>query len=194
MSIPVPELGTSWPTLDQSAKRERLLKAAAEVFSRDGLDASMPAVAAAAGAGVASVYRQFDSKHDLLAALVERRLEQVAEGAQRAARREGTRWFALTELLSNLVEQQSCDEFMGDAMRKVDGHPAVHAAGKRAYAALEQLLDDARSEGRLRADASILDLRLLFAGTRAARHLEPNLQGRMLELLIDGLDTDPGSA
>lgn len=191
MSIPVRELDTSWPRLDQAAKKERLLTAAAEVFSRDGLDASMPAVAAAAGAGVASVYRQFDSKHDLLAALVERRLEQVAEGARRTASKEGTRWSALTELLSNLVEQQSCDEFMGDAMHKVDRHPSVQAASKRAYAALEQLLDDARSEGRLRADASIIDLRLLFAATRAARHLEPDLQGRMLELLIDGLDTTP---
>ena len=149
----------------------------------------MPAVAAAAGAGVASVYRQFDSKHDLLAALVERRLEQVADGAERAATQEGTRWSALTELLSNVVEQQSCDEFMGDAMRKVDRHPGVCAASKRAYAAPQQLLDDARSEGRLRADASIIDLRLLFAATRAARHLEPDLQGRMLELVIDGLDT-----
>jgi AcrR family transcriptional regulator len=191
MIIPVQESSTAWPALDQAAKKERLLAAAAEVFARDGLEASMPAVAAAAGAGVASVYRQFDSKHDLLAALVERRLDQVAEGAANAAAREGSRWSVLIELLSNLVETQACDEFFGEAMRKVDGHPAVRAASKRAYAALERLLADARAEGRLRADATILDLRLLFAATRAARHLEPNLHGRMLELMIDGLDTIP---
>jgi AcrR family transcriptional regulator len=191
MSIPVREPGASWPSLDQAAKRERLLRAAAEVFARDGLDASMPAVATAAGAGVASVYRQFDSKRDLLAALVERRLEQVREGAQRAANEGGSRWSALTELLTDLVEQQSCDEFLGEAMQRVDGHPLIRAARKRADAALEQLLAAARSEGRLRADTTILDLRLLFAATRAARHLEPDLQKRMLQLLIDGLDTDP---
>jgi AcrR family transcriptional regulator len=189
MTIPVREPSTAWPTLDQAAKRERLLTVAAEVFARDGLEASMPAVAAAAGAGVASVYRQFDSKHDLLAALVERRLDQVTEGATRAAAQEGTRWSALTGLLSNLVETQACDEFFGEAMHKVDDHPAVRAASERANEALERLLADARAEGRLRADTSILDLRLLFAATRAARHLEPNLHGRMLELLIDGLDT-----
>jgi AcrR family transcriptional regulator len=187
----IPDLGqpTSWPTLDQDAKRERLLTAAAEVFARDGLEASMPLVAAAAGAGVASVYRQFDSKLDLLAALVVRRLEQVAEGAERAASREGSRWSALTELLSEIVEQQSCDEFLGEAMRKVEGYPTVRAASKRTYAALEEVLAGARAEGRLRPDASIIDLRLLFAATRAARHLEPDLQGRMLELVIEGLDT-----
>jgi AcrR family transcriptional regulator len=191
MSIPVREPGTSWPALDQTAKRERLLTAAAEVFTRDGLDASMPAVAAAAGAGVASVYRQFDSKQDLLAALVVRLLEQVLEAAERAASREGSRWSALTELLSEIVEQQSGDEFFGEAMRKVDAHKSVRAASARTYAALEELLADARAEGRLRADASLLDLRLLFAATRAARHLEPDLQARMLELLVDGLDTAP---
>jgi AcrR family transcriptional regulator len=193
MSIPVRAQPTSWPTLDQVEKRERLLTAAAEVFARDGLSASMPAVAAAAGAGVASVYRQFDSKLDLLAALVVRRLEQVAEAAQRAVIQEGSRWSALTELLSEIVEQQSCDEFFGEAMLKVDQHPTVRAASKRTYAALEELLSAARAEGRLRADASILDLRLLFAATRAARHLAPDLQGRMLELAIDGLDTAPRS-
>jgi AcrR family transcriptional regulator len=193
MSIPVREQPTSWPTLAQDEKRERLLTAAAEIFARDGLDASMPAVAAAAGAGVASVYRQFDSKLDLLAALVVRRLEQVAEGAERAANQDGSRWSALTGLLSEIVEQQSCDEFLGEAMRKVEGYPTVRAASKRTYAALEELLAGARAEGRLRADTSIVDLRLLFAATRAARHLEPDLQGRMLELVIEGLDTAPRS-
>jgi AcrR family transcriptional regulator len=193
MSIPVREQATSWPALDQPAKRERLLTAAAEVFARDGLEASMPAVAAAAGAGVASVYRQFDSKLDLLAALVVRRLEQVAAAAERAATAEGSRWSALTELLSEIVEQQSCDEFFGEAMHKVEAYPTVREASTRTYAALEQLLTAARAEGRLRADASILDLRLLFAATRAARHLAPDLQGRMLELTIDGLDTAPRS-
>ena len=45
MSIPVREQPTSWPTLAQDKKRERLLTAAAEIFARDGLGASMPAVA-----------------------------------------------------------------------------------------------------------------------------------------------------
>ena len=53
----------------------------------------------------------------------------------------------------------------------------MRAASKRTYAALEEVLAGARAEGRLRTDASIVDLRLLFAATRAARHVEPDLQG-----------------
>jgi AcrR family transcriptional regulator len=179
-----------WAALDSEAKRERLLCMAAEVFAREGLDASMPAIAAAAGAGVASVYRQFPSKHELLAALVTRRFEQIADAARSAAVREGDCWSALTEMLWTLVEHQAADDLLGEARIAVAAHPDVVAATEQATVAFEQLLAGARAEGRLRADATTLDLRLLFAATRAAKQVEPQAWPRMLELLIDALDTD----
>ena len=185
MGIRVSE--AEWASLEPLAKRERLLSAAAEVFSREGLDASMPTIAAAAGAGVASVYRQFPSKHDLLAELVVRRLDQIAAGAERAATEPGERWSVLTNLLRMLVEQQASDQFLGEAIVRVETDPAVRAATSRATDALEKLLAAARAEGRLRADATTSDLRLLFAATRAARRIEPHAERRMLQLLIDGL-------
>jgi AcrR family transcriptional regulator len=190
MSIPLSS--KNWPSLDAAAKRERLLVAAAAVFSRDGLDASMPVVAAAAGAGVASVYRQFSSKYELLAALVIRRLEQIVEAATEATDRDGDRWAALTEMLRMLVLGQQCDDFMGEAHTAVAEHPGVIEATQRAMLALDGLLDVARAEGRLRADATTLDIRLLFAATRAAKHVEPEAWQRMLELLIDAFDAQRG--
>jgi hypothetical protein len=50
------------------------------------------------------------------------------------------------------------------------------------------MLAAARAEGRLRSDASFLDLRLLFAATRAAKRMEPEHWPRMLELMLDALD------
>jgi AcrR family transcriptional regulator len=179
-----------WTALDTTAKRERLLRTAAQVFARDGLDAPMPAVAAAAGAGVASVYRQFPSKHELLAALVTQRLEQVADAARTASARDGDGWSALTEMLWTLVAQEAADDFLGEARTAVAEQPNVVAATEQATRAIEHLLAGARAQGRLRADASMLDLRLLFAATRAAKHVEPEAWPRMLELLIDALDTD----
>ncbi len=181
-----------WAGLDAATKRERLLCAAGRVFARDGLDAPMPAVAAAAGAGVASVYRQFASKHELLAALVERRLEQIADAAGVAAAHEGDRWSALTGMLWTIVARQSGDDFLGEARMAVIDHPNVACATDRATRALERLLADARAEGRLRSDATTLDLRLLFAATRAAKQVEPEAWQRMLELLIDALDGERG--
>jgi AcrR family transcriptional regulator len=192
MSIPPLVLEPVWADLAPEAKRARLLRAAGQVFARDGLDTSMPVVAAAAGAGVGSVYRQFPSKHELIAELVVDRLDQIAEGARQAGAREGDRWAALTEMLWRLVERNSCDDFFGEAMLTVSDHPAVIAAHERASEALNQLLIDTRAEGRLRSDATPVDLRLLFAATRAAKQVEPTAWRRMLELLINALDTRRG--
>jgi AcrR family transcriptional regulator len=179
---------SGWSKLDPQAKRERLLEAATQVFAQRGLDAPMSEVAVAAGAGVASVYRAFGSKHELLAALVTRRMNQIAAAAEEADRSSGDRWTALTEMLRTLVEAQRSDYTMLEARMRVFDHPDVMAAVARATEAQERLLAAARAEGRLRADATTLDLRLLFAATRAARNVEPKYWPRMLELMLDALD------
>jgi AcrR family transcriptional regulator len=183
-----------WTTLDSEAKRERLLQAAGEVFASHGLDTPMSDVADAAGAGVASVYRLFPSKRELLAALVVRRLEQIVEAARDACLSDGDRWTALTSMLHRLVERQSADNFLGTARQEVADHPDVADALQRASEALEHVLQAARAEGRLRSDATSLDLRLLFAATRAARQVEPEHWPRVLTLMIDALEARPRAA
>jgi AcrR family transcriptional regulator len=187
MSIPDPSTAY-WSDLDAEDKRARLLRAAGEVFARDGLDAPMPAIAAAAGAGIGSVYRQFPSKRDLLAALVVERLKDSQDGAAAALASIDGPWVALTGLLWTLAERQAGDEVLGEAMATVSQHPSVRQALASTLEALERLLAAARTEGRLRADATTLDLRLLFAATRAAGQLEPGTWRRMLELGIDAMD------
>jgi hypothetical protein len=74
------------------------------------------------------------------------------------------------------------------AMATVSEDRSVQEARASTQGALERLLAAARAEGRLRPDATTLDLRLLFAATRAAGQLEPGAWRRMLELGIDALD------
>jgi AcrR family transcriptional regulator len=191
MSIPVLEQAdaatSGWSSLGRQEKRTRLLLAAGEVFARDGLDAPMPAVAAAAGAGVGSVYRQFPSKRDLLAALVVERLQESERGAEAALASGEDHWSALTGLLWTLAERQAGDDVLGEAMATVSEHPAVVEALSATVVSLECLLAAARADGKLRSDATTLDLRLLFAATRAAAQLEAGAWRRMLELGIDAL-------
>src|SRR6201999_1806241 len=110
-----------WTALDPAAKRERLLAAATEIFARDGLDAPMSVVAEAAGAGVASVYRLYESKRELLAALGVRRMEAVTA-------QPGGRWEALTGMLTSVVSAQRADSLIGDALATVADRPDVAAA------------------------------------------------------------------
>jgi AcrR family transcriptional regulator len=188
MSIPLLAPTACWADLDAEDKRTRLLRAASEVFARDGLDAPMPAIAAAAGAGIGSVYRQFPSKRDLLAALVVERLKDAADGAEAALASNDGPWTALTGLLWALAERQATDGVLAAAMATVSEDRSVQEARASTQEALERLLAAARAEGRLRPDATTLDLRLLFAATRAAGQLEPGAWRRMLELGIDALD------
>jgi AcrR family transcriptional regulator len=190
-AAPAAPTAGAWSALSPGDKRERLLSAAGDVFARHGLDAPMSEVADAAGAGVASLYRCFPSKHELLARLVARRMDQIADAAIDALARPGARWSALTDLLTGLVSNQSADNFLGEARVAVAENPDVIASSARAEEAIDALLDAARGEGRLRADASALDMRLLFAATRTAKQVEPENWPRMLELMIDALDAQP---
>jgi AcrR family transcriptional regulator len=190
MSIPAPTTAC-WSELDAGDKRARLLRAAGEVFASDGLGAPMPAIAAAAGAGVGSVYRQFPSKRDLVAALVVERLREARADARAALASPDGAWPALMVLLWTLAERQATDVVLGEAMATVSEHASVQEALAQTTEALGRLLAAAQAEGRLRGDATTLDLRLLFAATRAAAQLEPQAWRRMLELGIDALAADP---
>jgi AcrR family transcriptional regulator len=180
-----------WSQLDADAKRDRLLAASREVFARDGIDAPMPAIAVAAGVGVGSIYRQFPSKLDLLSALVIERLEEVEAAATAALGAPDGAWSSLVELIREFGARQSEDDVVAEAMSCVLVEPHLEAARAQTNKALAQLLAAARAEGRLREDATVLDIRMIFAAARAAEKIEPGGWRRMIELGIDSLEVSP---
>ncbi len=62
---------------DAAANRLRILDAAREVFAARGLEAEMKDVAARANVGVGTLYRHFDNRDDLLAALIRETREEM---------------------------------------------------------------------------------------------------------------------
>ncbi|HEX3616852.1 MAG TPA: helix-turn-helix domain-containing protein [Solirubrobacteraceae bacterium] len=183
--------GRNWSALSTEEKHERILHAAGRVFAREGLDASMPAVAAEAGAGIGSLYRQFPSKQDLMAALVVRRLLQTEAAAAQAAAQPGDHWQALKEMLWVTVERHAADDFLGMAWTQVEEHEQVQVAASATTRAFARVIDLARAEGGIRPDATAFDIRMLFAATRASRQVHPDAWQRVLELMIDGLAASP---
>ncbi len=180
-----------WSALSTEQKHERILCAAGRVFARDGLDAPMPAVAAEAGAGVGSLYRQFPSKRDLLAALVIRRLSQTQQAAAEVAAAPGDHWEALAEMLRRTVARHAADDFLGEAWSQVEDHHQVQVAAAATQNAFTRLIDLARAEGGIRPDATAFDVRLLFMAARASRQLHEDAWQRVLELMLDGLAAGP---
>src|SRR6185295_10480465 len=67
---------------DSIRNRERLLKAAAAVFSAGGSDASLEAVAKRAGVGIGTLYRHFPTREALFEAVYRREVDQLSDLAE----------------------------------------------------------------------------------------------------------------
>jgi AcrR family transcriptional regulator len=184
-----PEANSSavWNELNPDEKRARLLEVGGEFFAREGLGAPMPTLAAAAGIGVGSLYRAFPSKRELLTALLVERLEEVTAEAQAALADPVGPWEALTAFMRKQAEQAVADDVMAEALARLKVDPTVARVRVRATSALRRLVDAAVASGEMREDATVLDVRLVFAGVRAAESVETGAWRRALELGISSL-------
>src|ERR1700722_866806 len=69
---------------DAERNRQRVLAAAADVFTERGLDATLDEVARAAGVGVGTVYRRFPDKESLISELFRDRIDALVTVAEEA--------------------------------------------------------------------------------------------------------------
>src|SRR5580700_5755397 len=93
---------------DAARNRQRVLKAASEVFTERGLDVSLDEVARHAGVGVGTVYRRFRTKEDLVEALFLDRSEEVAALAGEAGEASDP-WSALVRFMEQTTEMLAGD-------------------------------------------------------------------------------------
>lgn len=176
----------AWGALAPGAKRERLLVAAERVFAEHGLEAPMPAVARAAGAGVGSLYRQFPSKEELVAALAERRLG-VLEAELDAALAEPSARAALEAFVWRVLGDDARDDVAAQAVATAGAAASVRRSRERVWALLDRLVASAREQGDLRADATRRDVTMVIVAGRAVRQADPAAWRRMVEVALDGL-------
>ncbi|MBB5937336.1 TetR/AcrR family transcriptional regulator [Streptomyces zagrosensis] len=138
---------------------EALLRAARRVFARDGERASVNAIAEAAGVGMGTLYRRYDSK----TALYERLLvlsNQQWNAALRTAADHPDPWQGLQDLVIESVEY---GQGTLAPLRKLTSLPPPTAdlasAADRDFAAL---VERAHACGGLRRDATATDIILLI--------------------------------
>jgi AcrR family transcriptional regulator len=180
------------PAEEPPPSRERVLDAAAKVFAAEGLDAPMPAVAAAAGVGVGTIYRAFGSKEELIAALAADRVDRFDRDTRAALERPDA-WEALCELFVLTAEHQAKDYVVTEALASLSDHPRVVESNTRAGEAIIALMQRAKDQGGLRNDFEPQDLQMFFAALGAAQHTMPRGSSawkRLLGLLLDGLRSE----
>jgi AcrR family transcriptional regulator len=170
---------------------EALVATAREVFAERGVDGSLEEIARRAGVGIGTLYRHFATRDALIEAVFERRIGDFVAIAEAAAS-EPDAWLAFTGFLEAMLELQSEDRMLKDALwRSAPGAERVESARARLRGLFEQVLERAHAQGELRADFGFADLAVLlwsFAPlTEASAAAGSNVWARQLHVLLDGL-------
>jgi AcrR family transcriptional regulator len=176
---------------DAERNRQRILKAAAEVFTERGLDVSLDEVARHAGVGVGTVYRRFGTKEDLVEALFVDRIEEMAGLAEDAAKIPDP-WSGLVYFMERAAERMAGDVGLRQMlMFATYGGDLTRYARERNAPLVRRLLERAQAAGQVRSDLTPTDIPfIVFVLTEAAqfaRQISPEIWRRYLTLVIDGL-------
>jgi AcrR family transcriptional regulator len=178
------------PRSDWLRNRERLLVAAAAVFSAGGPDASLEAVAKRAGVGIGTLYRHFPTRESLFEAVYRREVEHLGELAEQL-KSAAAPVDALRRWLRSNVEFVATKKGMLAALAlAVHGSSELYAyTFERLTKAVRLLLDRAIATGEIRADITPEDLLRALVGM-CYIHDQPGWQTTVLHLVdifVDGL-------
>ncbi|HET6740855.1 MAG TPA: TetR/AcrR family transcriptional regulator [Kribbella sp.] len=175
---------------DARDNRARIMTAADDVFGRSP-GASTDDVAKLAGVGIATVFRHFATKTELLEAVLTLRLERLRDRALELAggADPGTAFF---EFFTQVVSESASKLAIGEALAAsgVAAGEEARAAGQGMREAFDGLLTAAQKAGAVRDDARFGEVYALLIGASrgaTAANLDPETRDRMLALLYDGL-------
>ena len=174
---------------DAQRNLDALLEAAKTVFGTSGVDAPVRDIATRAGVGIATVYRHFPQRSDLVAAVFRREVDACAAAAPTLSR-EHEPGDALARWLRRYTTFIATKRGLAAALHS--GDPAFDALPgyfrQHLEPALQSLLDAAVSAGQIRDDVEAYPLlRAVGNLSIATGHDEAVHSRRMVDLLIDGL-------
>jgi AcrR family transcriptional regulator len=182
---------TRKPRTDAERNRQQIVAVARAAFAADGLDLPIREIARRAGLGVATVYRHFPSRSDLISAVLSEQVTLCGAEMQ-AALADPDPWRALCGTIHRFAERQVGDRGLNEALLGSHTAGVMFAEQRRAHAtALTRLFERARSTGAVRDGVSVEDVRvglLAIASFRAlpAEKAATAIQ-RLANLLLAGL-------
>lgn len=136
-----------------------LLEAARTILVRDGIHASVAAIAARAGVGIGSLYRRFPSKELLFQRVVAVALEEWNDLAQEALQVDDA-WDGFVHYFVRATAPGRGS--LGPVAGLVAVTPDMVSTNTSGNAAAEALVARAQADGRLRDDVTVVDVFLLI--------------------------------
>nr|WP_321980902.1 helix-turn-helix domain-containing protein [uncultured Cohaesibacter sp.] len=183
---------TRAPRSDGLKNQAALLKAADEAFVEIGVDVSISEIAKRAGVGKGTVFRHFETKDDLLAAVVIRRLDDLIDRGRELcdASDRASALYTFLEMGAEQRQQRGLTFMQGAYI----GNQDIADAREKLLQVLDTLVERAKATGELRKDISGTDVALLMcAPGYIVSHVpepDPNLWRRYLKIIFDGLRSD----
>jgi AcrR family transcriptional regulator len=156
---------------DAERNRERIIDAARRAFAADGIEVPMAALSRAAGVGVATLFRRFPTREDLINAVFADTMDAYVD-AVTAALADPDPWHGFTGYVQAVCAMQAADRGFAEVLT-MTFPAATHLEEQRelAYHGFLQLIERAKATGRLRPDFASQDLVILLmanAGVIAA--------------------------
>ncbi|HCT80827.1 MAG TPA: TetR/AcrR family transcriptional regulator [Micromonosporaceae bacterium] len=171
---------------DALRNRELILDAACHAFASRGPDVPLEEIAAEAGVGVATLYRRFPTREDLLDAVASRQIE-LYERALRKALADPDPWQGFSSFVRTVTEIQAKQPGLAE-MLMVPCHGPDEARSAAVFEGYLELVHRAQRNGSLRADYVPEDLPMLLmanAGVlRGTAQSAPRAWKRLVEYLL----------
>jgi AcrR family transcriptional regulator len=172
---------------DAERNRRRLLDAAQALFRERGLEVGVAEIAQRAGVGRGTLFRNFPTKQDLIAAIVIERMGEATEYGRKLldAPDAGE---ALFSFLEEVVGRQQLDRCLFDAVADTFlANQDIRAAHAEIVGGLEELLNRAKDAGAVRSDVGAMDVLMLLKGVCEAATAfagsDPAIVPRQLDLV-----------
>jgi AcrR family transcriptional regulator len=172
---------------DAERNRRRLLDAAQALFRERGLDVGVAEIAQRAGVGRGTLFRNFPTKQDLIAAIVIDRMHEATEYGRKLldAQDAGE---ALFGFLEEIVGRQQLDRALFEAVGDTFlANQDIRAAHAEIVGGLDELLTRAKDAGAVRSDVGAMDVLMLLKGVCEAATAfsgsDPAIVPRQLDLV-----------
>jgi AcrR family transcriptional regulator len=147
---------------DAALNREHIVNAAREVFREQGLGAPIEDVARRAGVGVATLYRRFPTRPELIAGAFASKMDAYAEATEHALGYADP-WAGFCWYVERVCEMQAQDHGFTDVLTMTfPMSPEFEDVRDRVFTRFAVLVKRAKKSGRLRTDFSTEDLPLVL--------------------------------
>jgi AcrR family transcriptional regulator len=174
---------------DARRNRERLLQAAGELFAEEGTEVSLETVAARAGVGIGTLYRNFPNRDALVEAAYRTEVEHLCDAAGDLLAGNPPD-VALAGWMERFVSYTAAKRGMKSALVSVAARSDLFSeTSAQITAAIEMLLRAGVATGTLRADVAASDVRNAMSAIWALGDGEDaRAQAQTLvRIIVDGL-------